>query len=168
MWKQNRADMLSRAKCKHKLDKLWPQFLYGTVKALKSSESEYSDFAMTTSWLFNIKLEMWVCVCVLSNVFYFTSCLCSSCYKWSAGQKSWIYLYKHKDFLIRKKVNDIPPLTSPLVQMADMDRAVSVVTNVESRTITDVRPTPAFPVTHDRRMNSITPQIFNRHLTWNK
>lgn len=60
----------------------------------------------------------------------------------------------------------LPPLTSPFEQIADVDNAVRVVTNEETKTIRVASPMPALPTTHERRMNSITPHMFRRHRTW--
>lgn len=62
--------------------------------------------------------------------------------------------------------SDLPPLTSPLVQIADMETVVMVVTTEDSRMMTDVRPIPACPVIHVRRRNNITPKMFSKHRTW--
>lgn len=62
--------------------------------------------------------------------------------------------------------SDLPPLTSPLVQIADMETVVMVVTTEDSRIMTDVRPIPACPVIHVRRRNNITPKMFSKHRTW--
>jgi len=61
----------------------------------------------------------------------------------------------------------LPPRTCPLVQMADIDRAVSVVTTLASRMTSDARPIPACPTTHDILRNSITPKMFSTHRTYN-
>ena len=61
----------------------------------------------------------------------------------------------------------LPPLTSPLLQMADMDKAVSVVTTLASRITRDANPMPAWPTTHDILRNSITPNMFSTHRTCN-
>ena len=57
-----------------------------------------------------------------------------------------------------------PPLIWPFVLIADMDKAVNDVTAVAKRTIKIAWPIPASATTHERRKNSITPQIFNMHL----
>jgi len=61
----------------------------------------------------------------------------------------------------------LPPFTSPFVQMADMDMVVRAVTVEERATMTVASPIPAWPVTHDSRRNNITPNMFNRHRTYN-
>ena len=58
-----------------------------------------------------------------------------------------------------------PPLTSPLVQIADMDKAVSVVTTAAKSMTPVVSPIPACPTSQDKRRNSITPNMFSKHLT---
>lgn len=50
--------------------------------------------------------------------------------------------------------------------MAVIERAVTTVTRVDRRTITDPRPMPACPVIQDNRRNNITPQMLSRHLIW--
>lgn len=60
---------------------------------------------------------------------------------------------------------DIPPLTSPLVHIADIDRVVIIVTRALSKTIREPSPIPACPTTQDNLRKSITPHMFRRHLT---
>jgi hypothetical protein len=60
---------------------------------------------------------------------------------------------------------NIPPLTSPFVQTADIDNVVIIVTMEESRMITVDQPIPDCPTIHVSRKNRITPQIFRRHLS---
>ena len=56
----------------------------------------------------------------------------------------------------------LPPLTSPLVQTADMDNVVKVVTTADNRTITEAKPIPAWPTTQDNRKYNITPHMLRR------
>ena len=74
-----------------------------------------------------------------------------------------IIIFKHNIFYIYFSVNNIPPFICPLVQMADMDIDVNVVTNAESKIITTDKPIPAWPTTHVSLKKSITPQIFSKH-----
>ena len=57
----------------------------------------------------------------------------------------------------------LPPLTSPFVHTADMERVVTTVTSADNKIMTADQPIPAWPTTHVSRRNSITPQMFNRH-----
>lgn len=61
--------------------------------------------------------------------------------------------------------SDLPPLTSPLVQIADMERVVIMVTAEDNRMMTVVKPIPACPVIQVRRKNNITPKMFSKHRT---
>ena len=56
----------------------------------------------------------------------------------------------------------LPPLTSPLVQTADMDNVVNHVTTADSTMITVDQPIPACPATHVSRKYNITPQMLRR------
>ena len=58
-----------------------------------------------------------------------------------------------------------PPLTCPFVQIADIDNVVIVVTTAARRTISDISPIPACPVSHGSLRYKITPQIFKRQGT---
>ena len=55
-----------------------------------------------------------------------------------------------------------PPLTSPLVQTADMDNVVRVVTTADRSTMTVAKPIPACPTTQESRKYSITPHMLRR------
>lgn len=60
-------------------------------------------------------------------------------------------------------MHNLPPLTTPFVLIADIDKAVIVVTTV----VVEIRKmpwrTPAWPTTQLRRRKSITPQMFKIH-----
>ena len=56
-----------------------------------------------------------------------------------------------------------PPLTSPFVQTADIDKVVNHVTTAERTMITVDQPIPACPPTHVRRKYNMTPQMLRRH-----
>lgn len=62
-----------------------------------------------------------------------------------------------------KNLIPIPPLTSPLVQMALIERVVMTQTTAEMSMMTRESPMPACETTHEMRRNSITPQMFSRH-----
>lgn len=72
-------------------------------------------------------------------------------------------LWVHVGFKIMK--TPLPPLTSPLVQTADMDSVVNHVTTAESRMMTVDHPIPDCPATQVRRRYNITPQMLRRHLS---
>ena len=62
----------------------------------------------------------------------------------------------------RNSLNHSPPLTSPLVQTADMDNVVRVVTTADKSTMTVAKPIPACPTTQESRKYSITPHMLSR------
>ena len=59
-------------------------------------------------------------------------------------------------------LEDPPPFTSPLVQTADMDNVVRVVTTADRSTITVAKPIPACPTTQESRKYSMTPHMLRR------
>ena len=61
-----------------------------------------------------------------------------------------------------KSNNVLPPFTSPLVQTADIDNVVKVVTTADKRMMTVAKPIPAWPTTQDSLKYSITPHMFRR------
>ena len=70
--------------------------------------------------------------------------------------------------MLRHRQLHIPPLTSPFVHIADIDKAVIVVTTPDSRMTSTESPIPACPTTHDKRRNNITPHMLSRHRTYNQ
>ena len=59
----------------------------------------------------------------------------------------------------RNSFNHWPPLTSPLVQTADMDNVVRVVTTTDKSPMTVAKPIPACPTTQESRKYSRGSQI---------
>ena len=53
---------------------------------------------------------------------------------------------------------------NPLVQIADIDRVVMMVTTVESKMILVISRMPAWPTHQGIRKKIMTPQMFRRHL----